>query len=38
MTAVPGHGLGVVAAMATRWGVATAPSGKAVWAELSLPG
>jgi hypothetical protein len=38
MTAAAGHGLGVVAAMATRWGVATAPSGKAVWAELPLPG
>jgi anti-sigma regulatory factor (Ser/Thr protein kinase) len=33
----PGHGLGVVAAMATRWGVETVPSGKAVWAELPLP-
>lgn len=33
----PGHGLGVIAAMATRWGVETAPSGKAVWAELPLP-
>jgi MEDS: MEthanogen/methylotroph, DcmR Sensory domain len=38
MTAASGHGLGVVAAMATRWGVATAPSGKAVWVELPLPG
>ena len=37
MTAASGHGLGVVAAMATRWGVATAPGGKAVWAELPLP-
>jgi hypothetical protein len=38
LAAAPGHGLGVVAAMATRWGVETAPSGKAVWAELPLPG
>jgi hypothetical protein len=37
LAAVPGHGLGVVAAMATRWGVETVPSGKAVWAELALP-
>jgi hypothetical protein len=38
LAAVPGHGLGVVAAVATRWGVETVPSGKAVWAELPLPG
>jgi hypothetical protein len=38
LTAAPGHGLGVVAAMATRWGVETVPTGKAVWAELPLPG
>ena len=38
LAAAPGHGLGVVAAMATRWGVETMPSGKAVWAELPLPG
>ena len=37
LTAAPGHGLGVVAAMATRWGVETVPGGKAVWAELPLP-
>ena len=37
LAAVPGHGLGVVAAMATRWGVETVPGGKAVWAELPLP-
>ena len=37
LAAVSGHGLGVVAAMATRWGVETVPSGKAVWAELPLP-
>jgi MEDS: MEthanogen/methylotroph, DcmR Sensory domain len=36
LTAASGHGLGVVAAMATRWGVETVPSGKAVWAELPL--
>jgi len=38
LAAASGHGLGVVAAMATRWGVETAPRGKAVWAELPLPG
>ena len=38
LAAASGHGLGVVAAMATRWGVQTVPSGKAVWAELPLPG
>ncbi|MGH3068732.1 MAG: MEDS domain-containing protein [Streptosporangiaceae bacterium] len=38
LAAIPGHGLGVVAAMAARWGVETVPSGKAVWAELPLPG
>ena len=38
LTAASGHGLGVVAAMATRWGVETVPTGKAVWAELPLPG
>jgi hypothetical protein len=38
LAATSGHGLGVVAAIATRWGVDTAPSGKAVWAELPLPG
>jgi hypothetical protein len=37
LAAASGHGLGVVAAMATRWGVETGPSGKAVWAELPLP-
>ncbi len=37
LAAASGHGLGVVAAMATRWGVQTVPSGKAVWAELPLP-
>ena len=34
----PGHGLGVVAAMAVRWGVETEADGKAVWAELAIPG
>lgn len=38
LAAVSGHGLGVVAAIATRWGVESVPSGKAVWAELPLPG
>jgi hypothetical protein len=37
LVAAPGHGLGVVAAMATRWGVETTAGGKAVWAELPLP-
>jgi anti-sigma regulatory factor (Ser/Thr protein kinase) len=37
LTAESGHGLGVVAAMATRWGVENVPTGKAVWAELPLP-
>jgi hypothetical protein len=37
LAAASGHGLGVVAALATRWGVETVPSGKAVWAELPLP-
>lgn len=37
LAATSGHGLGVVAAIATRWGVETVPSGKAVWAELPLP-
>jgi hypothetical protein len=37
LAAASGHGLGVVAAMATRWGVESVPSGKAVWAELPLP-
>ncbi len=36
LAATAGHGLGVIAAMATRWGVESAPSGKAVWAELPL--
>jgi anti-sigma regulatory factor (Ser/Thr protein kinase) len=38
LTAAAGHGLGVVAAMATRWGVQTVLTGKVVWAELPLPG
>ncbi len=38
LPAAPGHGLGVVAAMAARWGVETQSSGKAIWAELALPG
>ena len=37
LAAVPGHGLGVVAAMAVRWGFERLDSGKAVWAELPLP-
>ena len=37
LAAVPGHGLGVVAAMALRWGFEKLDSGKAVWAELPLP-
>lgn len=38
LAAASGHGLGVVAAMATRWGVETVATGKVVWAELPLPG
>jgi hypothetical protein len=38
LPAVPGHGLGVIAAMADRWGVETQASGKSVWADLPLPG
>ena len=38
LPAAPGHGLGVVAAMAARWGVETQASGKSVWADLPLPG
>ena len=37
LPAEPGHGLGVVAAMAVRWGVETEAGGKAIWAELLLP-
>jgi hypothetical protein len=37
LSAASGHGLGVVAAVASRWGVESVPSGKAVWAELPLP-
>jgi len=37
LAAVPGHGLGVVAAMAVRWGFEKLDCGKAVWAELPLP-
>ena len=36
--AEPGHGLGVVAAVAARWGFERLGSGKTVWAELTLPG
>jgi hypothetical protein len=36
LAAAPGHGLGVIAAIATRWGFETLASGKAVWAELAL--
>ncbi len=38
LPAAPGHGLGVVAAMAVRWGVETEAGGKAIWAELPLSG
>ena len=37
LPATPGHGLGVVAAMAVRWGVETDTVGKSIWAELPLP-
>lgn len=30
----PGHGLGIVARAAIRWGVEPLPGGKAVWVEL----
>jgi anti-sigma regulatory factor (Ser/Thr protein kinase) len=30
----PGHGLGVIDALSTRWGVQGTPDGKVVWAEL----
>jgi hypothetical protein len=33
-----GHGLSVVAQLASRWSVERLTSGKVVWAELSLPG
>jgi hypothetical protein len=36
--AEPGHGLGVVAAIAARWGFESLGGGKTVWAELTLPG
>ena len=36
LPAAPGHGLGVIAAIATRWGFETLAGGKAVWAELPL--
>lgn len=32
-----GRGLGIVEAIATDWGVAREPAGKAVWAELAIP-
>ena len=34
----PDHGLGVIAAVADRWGAGPAPGGKTVWASLRLPG
>jgi len=38
LPARPDHGLGVVAAISDRWGVEAIAGGKAVWAELPLPG
>ena len=38
LPAAAGHGLGVVAAIAACWVVETQASGKAIWAELALPG
>lgn len=32
----PGHGLSLIDALATRWGVEEIPAGKVVWAELSV--
>lgn len=34
LVAAPGHGLGLVAALATQWAVEPLPGGKVVWAEL----
>jgi anti-sigma regulatory factor (Ser/Thr protein kinase) len=34
LTARPGHGLGLIDVLATRWGVEATASGKVVWAEL----
>jgi anti-sigma regulatory factor (Ser/Thr protein kinase) len=31
-----GHGLGLIEALATCWGIESAPAGKVVWAELSI--
>jgi hypothetical protein len=36
MRAQPMHGLGLVDAVATRWGFEPTPAGKAVWAELPV--
>jgi MEDS: MEthanogen/methylotroph, DcmR Sensory domain len=33
---LPTHGLGVIDALATRWGVERVPDGKVVWAELQI--
>jgi anti-sigma regulatory factor (Ser/Thr protein kinase) len=35
---IGGHGLGIVAQLALRWGVETYAGGRCVWAELPLPG
>jgi hypothetical protein len=37
MIARPIHGLGLIDAIAARWGVELSPRGKLVWAELSEP-
>jgi hypothetical protein len=36
LTPKAGHGLAVIASLATSWGVEPMPGGKAVWAELSI--
>jgi Histidine kinase-like ATPase domain len=36
MIVLPTHGLSVIDALATRWGVERVPDGKVVWAELQI--
>lgn len=38
LVADPGHGLGVVAAVSSRWAAEQLPAGTTVWAELDRPG